>query len=396
MHRSLVVNLLVMALAVVVAATVIGLVTLWPDETKLQATPGSLPTQAETEKARVVGVREAACAEGSSEICRRVAVELLSGTDRGKRTSFTVGDLGEGSNAEVGDRVRVHANPVPATAVGGVNVDPYVFADFERRRPLAILFVIFAALVIATGRFRGFRALVGLVASLAIVVFFLVPAILDGKTPETVALIGAFAVMLVTIPLAHGLGVKMLAACLGTAVSLLLTLLLAQSFTDLAHLTGLSSDEAVFLRATAGDISLQGLVLAGMLIGALGVLDDLTVSQASTVLALQRANAGQGFGALFRGATSVGHDHVAATVNTLVLAYVGASLPVLLIFSFGGTSFTDAINNEAVAEQVVAMLVGSIGLIAAVPITTALAALLATRVRILADAPAHVHAHSDV
>jgi uncharacterized membrane protein len=133
-----------------------------------------------------------------------------------------------------------------------------------------------------------------------------------------------------------------------------------------------------------------------MLIGALGVLDDLTVSQASTVLALQRANRGQGFRALFHGAISVGHDHVAATVNTLVLAYVGASLPVLLIFSFGGTSFTDAINNEAVAEQVVAMLVGSIGLVAAVPITTALAALLATRVRIPADAPAHVHAHSDV
>jgi uncharacterized membrane protein len=391
MHRSLVVNLLVMALGVIVAATVIGLVTLWPDETKLQATPGSLPTQAETEGARVVGVREAACAEGSSEICRRVTVEILSGKDSGKRTSFTVGDLGEGSNAEVGDRVRVHANPVPATAVGGVNVDPYVFADFERRRPLTILFVIFAALVVATGRFRGFRALVGLVASLAIVVFFLVPAILDGKTPETVALIGAFAVMLVTIPLAHGFGVKTLAACLGTSVSLLLVLVLAKAFTDLAHLTGFASEEAIYLRAVAENVSIQGLLLAGMIIAALGVLDDLTVSQSSTVLALQRANPAQGFGELFRSAVSVGQDHIAATVNTLVLAYVGASLPVLLIFSFGGVSFSDAINTEAVASQIVAMLVGSIGLIAAVPITTALAALLATRVRVPADAHAHAH-----
>ena len=277
--------------------------------------------------------------------------------------------------------------------IGGVRPDPYTFADFERRTPLAVLFLLFAALVIATGRMRGFRALLGLIASLGVIMFFLVPAILEGKTPETVALIGAFAVMLVTIPLAHGLGVKMLAACLGTAVSLLLTLVLAQSFTSLVHLTGLSSDEAVFLRATVGQISLQGLVLAGMLIGALGVLDDLTVSQASTVLALQRANPTQHFGALFRGAIAVGHDHVAATVNTLALAYVGASLPILLIFSFGGTSFTDAIGNEAVAEQVVAMLVGSIGLIAAVPITTALAALLATRVRIPVDQHAHAHAH---
>jgi uncharacterized membrane protein len=395
MHRSFVVNLLVAALGVIVAATVIGLVTLWPNERTLRAPPGSIPTR--TEQARVVAVREAPCSEGTQALCQRATVELKSGRDRGKRTSFTVGNVAGAVIPSVGDKVRVAPNPVPAgVTIGGVRPDPYTFADFERRTPLALLFVLFAAIVVATGRMRGFRALLGLVASLGIVVFFLVPAILEGKNPETVALIGAFAVMLVTIPLAHGLGVKMLAACLGTAVSLLLTLVLAQSFTDLAHLTGLSSDEAVFLRATAGDISLQGLVLAGMLIGALGVLDDLTVSQASTVLALQRANAGQGFGALFRGATSVGHDHVAATVNTLVLAYVGASLPVLLIFSFGGTSFTDAINNEAVAEQVVAMLVGSIGLIAAVPITTALAALLATRVRILADAPAHVHAHSDV
>jgi uncharacterized membrane protein len=392
-HRSLVVNLLVAALGVIVAATVIGLVTLWPDGEELEAAPGSLPAQADTEQARVVGVRETPCAEGSTEVCRRVTVELLSGDDRGEETSFTVGDLGEGSNAEVGDRVRVHANPVPPSEVGGVTVDPYVFADFERQRPLWILVAIFALLVVVTGRLRGLRALVGLVASLGVIVFFLVPAILDGKTPETVALIGAFAVMLVTIPLAHGLGVKTLAACLGTSVSLLLTLVLADAFTNLAHLTGFASEEALYLRAVAEDISIQGLLLAGMIIGALGVLDDLTVSQSSTVLALQRANPTQGFRDLFQGAVAVGHDHIAATVNTLVLAYVGASLPVLLIFSFGGVSFADAVNTEAVASQIVAMLVGSIGLIAAVPVTTALAALLATRVepRQLESAASHSH-----
>lgn len=393
MHRSLIVNLLVAALGVIVAATVIGLITLWPNDRTLRAPPGAI--RARTVQARVVALREGPCSEGTRILCQRATVELKSGPDRGKRTTFTVGNVAGGVIPTVGDRVRVAPNPVPPGAmIGGVRPDPYTFADFERRTPLAVLFLLFAALVVATGRIRGFRALLGLIASLGVVAFFLVPAILDGKNPETVALIGAFAVMLVTIPVAHGFGVKMLAACLGTAVSLLLTLILAQSFTNLAHLTGLSSDEAVFLRATVGQISLQGLVLAGMLIGALGVLDDLTVSQASTVLALQRANPTQHFGALFRGAISVGHDHVAATVNTLALAYVGASLPVLLIFSFGGTSFSDAINNEAVAEQVVAMLVGSIGLIAAVPITTALTALLATRVRIPVDQHAHAHAHS--
>jgi uncharacterized membrane protein len=147
------------------------------------------------------------------------------------------------------------------------------------------------------------------------------------------------------------------------------------------HLTGLSSDEAVFVRATSGaEISLQGLLLAGMVIGALGVLDDVTVTQASAVMAVKHANPGLGLRPLLQSGLSVGQDHVAATVNTLVLAYVGASLPVLLIFSIGDTPFFDAVNLEAVSEQIVAMLVGSIGLIAAVPVTTALAAALATQI----------------
>jgi len=131
-----------------------------------------------------------------------------------------------------------------------------------------------------------------------------------------------------------------------------------------------------------------------MVIGALGVLDDLTVSQSSTVMALRRANPRLGFGELFRSALAVGHDHIAATVNTLVLAYAGASLPVLLIFSISDTSFADAVNNEAVAEEIVATLVGSIGLIAAVPVTTALAALLAVRLDAGALTDEHgAHAH---
>ncbi len=207
----------------------------------------------------------------------------------------------------------------------------------------------------------------------------MVPAILDGPSPPGVALVGSLAIMLVTLVVTHGFGPKMLAASLGTASALVLTLGLGSLFIGGAHLTGLSSDEAIFLRASVGNISITGLLLAGMVIGALGVLDDLTVTQASTVLALRRANPSLGFRRLFASAIAVGHDHIAATVNTLVLAYAGAALPVLLIFSLGGTSFGDALNSESVATEVVATLVGSIGLIAAVPLTTALAALLAVR-----------------
>jgi uncharacterized membrane protein len=295
----------------------------------------------------------------------------------------------------VGDRVRVYRLDLPEGAQAlGRAVDRYGFSDYERQRPLALLTLLFCGLVVVFGRWRGLRALVGLALSLVVVVEFVVPAILDGRSAVGVALIGSLAVMFATIPLAHGLGAKGIAAMLGTAASLGLTALLASIATDAVHLTGISSDETTYLRAVAGTISLQGLLLAGMIIGALGVLDDLTVSQASTVMALRRANPALHAGRLIRGALDVGHDHIAATVNTLVLAYAGASLPVLLIFSIGGTPFGDALNIEAVGEQVVAMIVGSIGLIAAVPITTALAALVAERLpgAVLVDGD-HGHVH---
>ena len=251
----------------------------------------------------------------------------------------------------------------------------YAFDDFQRTRPLGVLALAFALLAIVTGRLRGLRALLGLALSLGVVVFFVVPAIADGRSPLAVVMFGALGVMLLTIPLVHGGGAKSLAACLGTAIALLLTFALADAFTGFAHLSGVSSEEASYLQAT-NRVSVQGLLLAGMVIGALGVLGDTTVTQASTVLALRRANPELGFKGLVTHATAVGRDHIAATVNTLVLAYTGAAIPLLLIFSLSGTSLASAVNSESVAGAIVAMLVGSIGLMAAVPLTTALSAFL--------------------
>ena len=367
---------MVAALLIVVAATIIGLITFWPDRREIPRPEGARTTS--TESAEVVAVASTPCAAGSPRRdCWRVTAELESGPDASDRVTFGV--VAAQVDLDVGDRIRVYETPVPPGATAaGVGVDHYGFSDFERRRPMLVLALAFAALVVIAGRWQGLRALAGLAGSLVVVVFFVVPAILDGKSPTGVALFGALAVMLVTIPLAHGVGPKTIAACLGTTVSLLLTLELAVLFTRLAHLSGVASDEALFLRATQGSLSLQGLLIAGMVIAALGVLDDLTVSQSSTVMALRSANPALGFRELFRHALGVGHDHIAATVNTLVLAYAGASLPVLLVFSLADTPVLDALNFEAVSEAVIAMLVGSIGLIAAVPVTTALAALLAT------------------
>jgi len=228
-------------------------------------------------------------------------------------------------------------------------------------------------------------------ASLATVIFFIVPAINDGRPPLQVAAFGALGIMLLTIPLVHGGGAKSLAACLGTALALLLTLVLADVFTGLSHLSGLTSDQDVYLQATT-HVSIKGLLLAGMVIGSLGVLGDTTVTQASTVIALRRANPSLRWRQLVRHATSVGRDHIAATVNTLVLAYAGAALPVLVILGLAGTSLTSALNSETVAEPVVATLVGSIGLITAVPLTTGVAALLALHLP-ERQLQAEVHAH---
>jgi uncharacterized membrane protein len=301
-----------------VLATAIGLVSLWPREELVSGPRGF--TRIETEQARVTAVEEVPCRGATGQICAQVSIELLSGPDEGDTTRFTVGDLGRDLTIEEGDRIRVFRNQVPPDAqIGGVPVGRYALADFERRMPLLLLAIGFAVVVVAAGRVRGLRALIGLALSLLVVVEFIVPAILEGSEPLEVALVGSLAIMLATLALSHGLGPKTLAASLGTAASLLLTAGLASIFTELAYLTGFSSEEAIVVRASVGDVS---------------------------------------------------------------------------IFSIGGTSFSEAVNNEAVAQEIVATLVGSIGLIAAVPVTTALAALLATRLPRSALADAHAgHAH---
>ncbi|HEY7453114.1 MAG TPA: YibE/F family protein [Thermoleophilaceae bacterium] len=380
-------TLVAVALAV---ATVVGLVLLWPGEIESQVAQG---IAVESEAAKVVSVEEEICAGFAGQQCQLVKARIESGPEEGKRIELQLGAEGLDPDVDPGDEIRVAKGPEPPPGADAVAGTGYTLYDFERRGPMLILALLFAAVVLVFARWRGALSLAGLAISLVLVLLFVVPSILDGHPPLLVAVVGSLAVALTTIPLAHGWGPKSLAALLGTAASLILTALLALLFTNLTHLTGLSSEEAVFLQIGAADVSLQGLLLAGMVIGALGVLDDVTISQASTVLALRRANPGLGLRGLFGLALDVGRDHVSATVNTLVLAYVGAALPILLLFSAADLGVSDALNLEVVAKEIVATLVGSIGLIAAVPITTWLAALLALSVapeRLGAEG-AHVH-----
>jgi uncharacterized membrane protein len=361
--------------ATLAGATLVGLVLLWPRHVESQLAQGVV---VDSDKAEVEKVDEVICAGFTEQKCQDATVRLESGPDAGKNVHIQLGATGAlDPDLDPGDDIRVTEAPKPPPGAEAVAGTGYSLYDFERRGPMLLLAALFAVVVLVFARLRGALSLAGLAVSLAVVLLFVVPAILDGSSPLLVAVVGSLAVAFVTIPLAHGWGPKSVSALLGTAASLLLTAALALLFTDLTHLTGFSSEEATFLRLSQSDISLEGLLLAGMVIGALGVLDDVTISQASAVLALRRANPLLGLRELFGRAMHVGRDHVSATVNTLVLAYVGAALPVLLIFTAADLRVGDVVNLELVAKEIVAMLVGSIGLIAAVPLTTGLAALLA-------------------
>jgi uncharacterized membrane protein len=360
--------------AVLALATLAGVVVLWPGDVESGIAEGVL---VDSERGTVERVEETVCPGLIGQDCKQVFVRLESGPESGELVQLQLGGQGFDPDVDPGDEVRVTKTPEPAPGAEPLAGTGYGFVDFERRGTMLWLAVLFVAAVLVLGRLRGALSLLGLAASLALVLVFVVPSILDGNSPLAVAVTGSLAIALVTIPLAHGRGPKSLAALLGTAGSLLLTAGLAVVFTELTHLTGLSSEEAVFLQLGQADLSLEGLLLAGMVIGALGVLDDVTISQASTVLALRRANPALGFRELFGRALHVGRDHVSATVNTLVLAYVGAGLPALLLFSAADLGVSEVANFEIVAKEIVATLVGSIGLICAVPITTGLAAWLA-------------------
>ncbi len=367
MHRRL-----LLAVAPFAFATVAGLVLLWPGSTDVQGrfTGGD---RGERATAEVVEVRPEECQgvpEGTVYFCSAVTAIVSEGAGEGAEVSFDYA-RGEGSRGiEAGDEIIVARFD---TAPGE---SQYTFVDFKRERPLIVLAALFAIAVVVTSRWRGLAALVGLALSVMVLIRFMMPAILAGENPLAVAIVGAAAIMFMALYLAHGLHPATTTAVLGTLASLTLTALLAAFFVGAASFTGLASEEAGFLQLSAGQVDLEGLLLGGIIVGALGVLDDVTITQASAVWELRAANPEMGYGALYRSALRIGRDHIASTVNTLVLAYAGASLPLLLIFSLSDQTVGNILTTEIMAEEIVRTLVGSIGLVASVPITTALAALV--------------------
>jgi uncharacterized membrane protein len=351
--------------------TVIGLIALWP---------GDLPGGEQeafggpTVGARVSATRTVDCPGPTAQRCRRLTVRVANG----RAATLDLGPVAATPQLEKGDRVRVQPNG-----------NGYAYVDVDRRIPMLWLAVALGVLAVIVARWRGLLALLGVAISVVLVVTFLVPAILAGSDPVLTSLVAALAVMFVTLLLTYGPGAQSLAAALGIGLSLLLAAIVGHAMVGQAHLDGRTGELPL---STLG-VSLQGIVLAGMVIGVLGVLTDMAVSQASAVTALREANPSLGPRALYRGAFAVGRDHLAATIHTLVLAYVGAALPLILVLRDSHVGVADALNGQIVAEPVVATLVGAIALIAAVPLTTGLAAVLVARVPPAALDAHHGHAH---
>ena len=305
----------------------------------------------------------------------QLTIQITDGPTKGASVTLTVGADAASPKYTVGDDLVLTYNPAappnsPPEAV-------YDVKDFQRGPPLMSLAIAFALFVVVVGRWRGVGAIAALALSFGVLVKFTLPAILAGENSIEVAAVTAGVILFAAMYATHGISVRTSVAVLGTAFSLALIGALGEVSTKLAHLTGLGDDNAGVVAGYFGKVDIQGLLLAGIIIGALGVLNDVTATQVSSVWELKAADPSLGVAALFRAGMRIGRDHIGSTVNTLVLAYAGGALPLFVLMTTSSQGWAGAAGAEVVAEEIVRTLVGSIGLAAAVPITTALAAYFA-------------------
>ena len=372
--RALLAVLVFIGLAAVAAA--VGLAVLWPtgegrDTARERADEIGLTYQRLA--ATVVEVSDRVCsysAPDDPQACRSITVRADEGPDEGAQVALPEFNLAY-------DRTSIRISPGDKVILGyEESNDYYFFVDRDRRTRLVWLAALFAVVVLALGRLRGGLALAGMAVTLVVLIAFAAPSVLDGNNPVLVAVVAAAVIAFASLYLTHGLNAHTTVALAGTLASLGLTLGLSWIFFGLAEFTGLATEEGLTLPLIAGDVDLAALLLGGAIIGALGALDDVTVTQVATVAELRYRSPDLNARELIASGIRVGREHIAATVNTLLLAYAGAGLPLLLLFAVSDQSLAMVANSELIAVEIVRTLCGSMGLVAAVPVTTVLAALV--------------------
>jgi len=361
-----------------IAAALVAMVVMWPG--------GDLKVpsyQTNTARGEVTALKP--CPAHPKD-CQQATVRLSTGADRGQSAPVEV-PTGVTLPVKVGQPVMLAVEANTKTIA-----ERYQYVDHDRTKPLLLLTALFAVAVVALSRWRGFAALIAIAVTAVMLTQFILPAILKGSNPLLVAVVGGSVIMAIALFLTHGINAESSIALSGTVAALGLTVVLGWIFTKLCQLSGMAVDSATAVKQFAPDVSLTGLLVAGMVIGALGVLDDVTVTQAAAVWELSAANPAANRRELFGAGLRIGRTHVASVVNTLVLAYAGAAMPVLITFAIQGLPARYVVSTEMVAMEVVRGLVGSLGIIAAVPLTTALAAMaVADRSRdLVATEPEHL------
>jgi uncharacterized membrane protein len=365
--------------AVTLILLLVALVIIGPRIKQRPATPERElgPGETETMTARVAEVLEEGIVEsgfGSGQPYQRLLLHVESGSMAGKEVIVEEGTLnvvGQERLFRAGDRVYLER------AIGPQQERLYI-TDFVRSGSLLGIAALFVGLVLLVGRGKGLRALLGTLFSLAVILAVILPQIKAGRDPVSVSVAGSVVLLSISTYLVYGWNPKAHAALAGMALSLALTAVLAWLFVDWSHLSGFGTEESAYLLAELGPgVSLRGVVLSGIIIGSLGVLDDVCIGQASAIFELVNANRDLDWKELFRRSLNIGRDHIAAMVNTLFLAYVGAAMPLVMVFSIYQEPLWRRINREPISEEIVRTLAGSIGLVLAVPITSLIASWLA-------------------
>jgi uncharacterized membrane protein len=331
---------------------------------------------------------------GAAASCGQLTVQLESGSGAGHRVSVYVPPEVLRAGLQPGDRVelmKVPDYPGAAPSAGSsassvssagaalagspdaAGYSPYSFVGIERGTPLWVLVAVFLALVALVARWRGVRSVLGLVVAGVVILQFVLPSLLVGNPAVPVAVVGSVAIMYLVLYLAHGVSLRTSTALAGTVFGVAATALVGELAVRATHLTGVGDENAGFLQAFIGNISLQGLLTCGIIIAGLGVLNDVTITQASAVWELRAAGATSGLRDLFARAMRIGRDHLASTVYTIVFAYVGTAVPVMLLIALYRQPIGDLLTSEDLTAEIVRTLASAIGLILAIPLTTAVA-----------------------
>ena len=337
-------------------------------------------------RGRVVKILE----EGTKKIAgsqmpfQRLIVKIEIGPDKGKEIEIDQGIL---STMKEAQRVRVGEEVVVSRITNIAGSAQYFITDRYRIPLVVVLLIVFFVLVVYFGRIRGFTSFLGLIVSIFILLKFVVPQIFAGNDPLLISFLGALAIAFTSLYLAHGFNKRTTIALVSTVITLFLSIIIAQLFVYFAKLTGLGNEDAYYLQQSVAQgsfINAKGLLLGGIIIGALGVLDDITIGQAASIEELSRANSDLTFHDLYARGLSIGREHIASLVNTLVLAYAGASFPIFFLFLMlkDVQPIWVTVNNEFLMEEVVRTLVGSTTIVLAVPLTTLFAAYIFSRKKI--------------